>query len=181
MVSQVRERQHETATDEGVAHRLLDQPGLLLKRLVLVVGAVYLAMVAVTNVVDFIASVGHFHWVFLNSGNAAYIASIVKVYSWPVWTVDAVVLIAALAEGFGAFLFIRALVRYRGGATGLRAVWQALTWNIAVWLGFIVGTEFFVAYTSEGPFRELMIIALLMPVIIAVVPDRGWSKGTLGS
>jgi hypothetical protein len=29
-----------------------------------------------------------------------------------------------------------------------------------------------VAYKSEGPFRELLAIALLMPVIIAVVPDR---------
>jgi hypothetical protein len=57
------------------------------------------------------------------------------------------------------------------GQRGLHHVWQALTWNIAVWLGFIIGTEFFVAYTSEGPFRELMIMALLMPVIIAVVPD----------
>ena len=34
------------------------------------------------------------------------------------------------------------------------------------------GTEFFVAYGSEGPFRELLAISLLMPVIIAVVPDR---------
>src|ERR1700744_4735338 len=171
MVSQVRERQPQTGAKGGVAQRLLDRPGLLLKRLVLVVGAVYLTMVAVTNVIDFIASVGHFHWVFLNSGNAAYIASIVKVYSWPVWTVDAVVLMAALAEGFGAFLFIRALLRYRGGATGLRAVWQALTWNLAIWLGFIIGTEFFLAYTAEAPFRELLLVALLMPVIIAMVPD----------
>src|ERR1700744_2074655 len=171
MVSQVRERQPQTGAKGGVAQRLLDRPGLLLKRLVLVGGAVYLTMVAVTNVIDFIASVGHFHWVFLNSGNAAYIASIVKVYSWPVWSVDAVVLMAALAEGFGAFRFSRAPVRYRGGATALRAVWQALPWNVAIWLGFIGGTEFFVAYASEGPFRDLMIIALLMPVIIAVVPD----------
>jgi len=48
----------------------------------------------------------------------------------------------------------------------------ALSWNIVVWLGFIAGTEFFVAYQSEGPFRELLAIALLMPVIMAVVPDR---------
>jgi hypothetical protein len=171
MVSQLRERRHETTAEDKSAKRLTDQPGLLLKRLVLLAGAIYLAMVATTNAVNFIASVGHFHWTFLNSGNAAYIASITKVYAWPVWTDHAVVLVAALAEGFGAFLFIRALVRYRGGAAGLRAVWQALTWNIAVWLGFIIGTEFFVAYASEGPFRELMIMALLMPVIIAVVPD----------
>ncbi len=157
--------------------RAMAQPGLLLKRLVLAVGAVYFAMVAVTNVVNFIASVGHFHWVFLNSGNAAYIASIAKVYSWPVWADNGVVLLAALAEGFGAYLFIRALLRFRGGATGMRAVWQALTWNIVVWLGFIIGTEFFVAYTSESPFRELLIIALVMPVIMAVVPDRVPERG----
>jgi hypothetical protein len=80
--------------------------------------------------------------------------------------------VAALAEGFGAFLFGRALLKFRGGAVGIRTVWLALSWNIAVWLGFIAGTEFFVAYQSEGPFRELLVIALLMPVIIAVVPDR---------
>ena len=40
-----------------------------------------------------------------------------------------------------------------------------------VWLGFIAGTEFFVAYPSEGPFRELLAISLLMAVAIAVVPD----------
>lgn len=152
--------------------RALAQPSLFLKRLVLAVGAVYFTLVAVTNAVNFIASVGGFHSTFLNSGNAAYIASVTKVYSWPAWTDNAAVLVAALAEGFGAFLFGRALLRFRGGAVGIRAVWLALSWNIAVWLGFIAGTEFFVAYQAEGPFRELLVIALLMPVIIAVVPDR---------
>ena len=41
-----------------------------------------------------------------------------------------------------------------------------------VWLGFIAGTEFFVAYQSEGPFRELLAISLLMAIVIAVVPDE---------
>jgi hypothetical protein len=160
------------AVAPGFRSRTLAEPGLLLKRLVLAVGAVYFTMVAVTNAVTFIASVGDFHWTFLNSGNVAYVASVTKTYSWPAWTDNAAVLAAALAEGFGAFLFGRALLRFRGGAVGIRAVWLALGWNIAVWLGFIVGTEFFVAYKSEGPFRELLVIALLMPVIIAVVPDR---------
>jgi hypothetical protein len=155
-----------------ILSRILAQPGLLLKRLVLAAGAVYFTMVTLTNAVNFIASVGGFHWTFLNSGNVAYIASITKIYSWPAWTDNAAVLVAALAEGFGAFLFGRALLRFRGGTVGIRAVWLALSWNITVWLGFIVGTEFFVAYKSEGPFRELLAIALLMPVIIAVVPDR---------
>jgi len=154
------------------ASRLLDQPGLLLKRLVLLGGGMYLAFVALTNAVDFVATVGGFHWTFLNSQNAAYIASVTKVYSWPAWANDTVVLLAALGELFGALLFARALFRYRGGAVGVRPVWLALCWNIALWLGFIAGTEFFVAYQSEGPFRELLIIALIMPVVIAVLPDR---------
>lgn len=176
-----RARQHLTAaiseTDPpadvaaGFRSRVLAQPGLLLKRLVLLVGAVYFAFVAVTNAVNFVASAGGFHWKFLNSGNVAYIASVTKIYSWPGRVDNAVVLVAALAEGFGAFLFVRAMLRFRGGTIGIRAVWLALSWNIAVWLGFIAGTEFFVAYQSEGPFRELLAIALLMPVIIAVVPD----------
>jgi hypothetical protein len=160
------------AVAHGFWSRTLAEPGLLLKRLVLAVGAVYFTMVAATNAVNFIASVGDFHWTFLNSGNAAYVALVTNTYSWLMWTDNAAVLAAALAEGFGALLFGRALLRFRGEAVGIRAVWLALGWNIAVWLGFIVGTEFFVAYKSEGPFRELLVIALLMPVIIAVVPDR---------
>jgi hypothetical protein len=169
MFTQLRARPHTPAPDGAGT---VSQPALLLKRVVLAIGALYFTMVALTNAINFIATVGHFHWLFLNSGNAAYITSITKVYGWPAWTTATVVLLAALAEGFGAFLFIRALVRYRGGAAGMRAVWQALTWNIVVWLGFVAGTEFFVAYTAEGPFRELLVIALLMPVVIAVVPDR---------
>jgi hypothetical protein len=179
MAIRSRTRSRTAAEITAVRPRVLDRPGLLLKRLVLIVGAVYFGMVCVTNTVDFIAAVGGFHWTFLNSGNATYIASITKVYSWPAWTTDAAVLAAALAEGFGAFLFARALVRYRGGTAGIGAAWLALSWNIAVWLGFIVGTEFFVAYTAEGPFRELLGIGLLMAVVIAVVPD-GVPGGDVG-
>src|ERR1700761_1550076 len=154
------------APARGLPGRLRAEPGLLLKRLVLLFGGLYFAMVAVTNAVNFIATVGGFSERFLNSGNVAYIASVTKVYSWPGWTDDAVVLAAALAEGFGAFLFGRALLRFRGGRSGVRAVWLALTWNIVVWLGFIAGTEVFVAYTSESPFRELLLIALVVAVIM---------------
>jgi hypothetical protein len=50
------------------------------------------------------------------------------------------------------------------GPSGIGAVYL-------VWLGFIASTEFFVAYPSEGPLRELLAISLLMAVAIAVVPD----------
>ena len=83
MAIRFRTRSRTAAEITAVRPRVLDRPGLLLKRLVLMVGAVYFGMVCVTNTVDFIAAVGGFHWTFLNSGNATYIASITKVYSWP--------------------------------------------------------------------------------------------------
>jgi hypothetical protein len=145
--------------------------GVRVKQLVLVIGAVYFTLVAVTNIVNFVVVVGGYRWTWLNSGNEGYIASITKVYSWPVWFAKAAVLAAAMVEGTGALLFGKALRKFHGGGTGTREVWLALCWNIAVWLCFIVGTEFFVAYRAEGPFRELLAISLLMAVVITVVPD----------
>src|SRR5439155_12808559 len=78
-------------------HRLLLLPGLRVKQLVLGIGAVYFTFVAVTNIVNFIVSVGGYHWTFLNSGNVSYITSVTKIYAWPAWFDKAAVLAAALA------------------------------------------------------------------------------------
>lgn len=146
--------------------------GLRLKQVVLALGAAYLGIVALTNLVNLVADLSGSGWTFLNSGNTDYVASIVTVYSWPSWFDEVAVLGALLVEGVGAWLFLRALLRLRGGGTGLVEAYQALTWNIAVWFAFTIGTEFFVAYPSEGTFRELMAIALLMTLVVAVVPDE---------
>ena len=145
--------------------------GLVLKRLVLVFGATYLGMVCVTNLANFANVVAGTNGRFLNSENADYVASIVKVYSMPGWFVDVAVLGAATIEGIGALLFVRALLRYRGGGAGVSEAYQALAWNIAVWFAFIVGTEFFIAYPAESPFRELLGLGLLMTLVITLVPD----------
>ena len=71
----------------------------------------------------------------------------------------------------GALLFVRALLRYRGGGTGVVEAYQALAWNLGVWFAFIIGSEFFLAYGSEGTFRELFGLALLMVLVVVVVPD----------
>jgi hypothetical protein len=149
----------------------MDRPGLLFKRLTLLIGAVYFTFVATTNLVNLVATLRGYHWVVLNSGNAAYIASITKDYSLPGRFDEIAVLAAAVAEAIGAWLFWRAVLRFRGNGAGTREAWLALTWNVLVWLGFIAGTETFIAYTSESPFRELLLIGLAMAVVIAVVPD----------
>ena len=87
---------------------LLARP-VRVKQLVLVIGAVYFTLLAVTNVVSFVVSAGGYHWAFLNSGNVSYIASVTKVYNWPAWFDKAAVLAAAVVEAAGAFLFANAL------------------------------------------------------------------------
>jgi hypothetical protein len=68
-------------------------------------------------------------------------------------------------------VFWNALRKFGGHGRGARQAWIALGWNIMVWLGFIAGTEFFVAYQAEGAFRDLLAISLPMAVVVAVVPD----------
>lgn len=145
--------------------------GLRLKQLVLAFGAAFLGIVAVTNLVDLLSEATDGGWTFLNSRNTGYVASVVQVYSWPGWFDDVVVVGAVALEGTGALLFVRALLRYRGGGTGAVEAHQALAWNLGVWFAFIIGSEFFLAYGSEGTFRELFALGLLMAVVVAAVPD----------
>lgn len=145
--------------------------GLRLKQLVLAFGAAFLGIVALTNLLNLL-SVATTDWTFLNSGNTDYVASVITVYSWPGWFPELVVVGALLIEAAGAVLFTRALLRYRGSGTGVVEAYQALAWNVGVWVAFMVGAEFFLAYDSEGTFRELLALALLMVVVVTVVPDE---------
>ena len=145
--------------------------GLRLKQLVLLFGAVFLGIVALTNLMNLV-SAATTDWTFLNSHNTGYVESVVAIYDAPGWLDELVVLGALAIEATGALLFVRALVHYRGGGTGMVAAYQALAWNIGVWFAFIVGSEVFLAYDAEGTFRELLALALLMAVVVAVVPDE---------
>lgn len=145
--------------------------GLRLKQLVLLFGAVFLGIVALTNLMNLV-SAATTDWTFLNSHNTGYVESVVAIYDAPGWLDEMVVLAALAIEAMGAVLFVRALLAYRGGGTGVTETYQALAWNIGVWFAFIVGSEVFLAYDAEGTFRELLALALLMAVVIAVVPDE---------
>lgn len=145
--------------------------GLRLKQLVLAFGAAFLGIVALTNLLNLLSDATT-DWTFLNSDNTGYVESVVAIYEAPGWLPELVVIGALLIEGVGAALFARALLRYRGGGSGVVEAYQALAWNIGVWSVFIIGTEFFLAYGSEGPFRELLALGLLMAVVLAVVPDE---------
>ena len=146
--------------------------GLLLKRLVLVFWTMYFSMVAITNFVDLLGELGVIHWTFLNSGNFEYLVSVVKVYDVGSDLTKLLLTGAWLLELTAAFLFWRALVSYGRSQKGQGRTLVALAWGTLVWIGFVFNTEFFVAYTAEAPFRELLMIMLASILVITLVPDR---------
>jgi hypothetical protein len=150
---------------------LLDSPGLLLRRLVLFFWAMYFSMVAITNTIDFLGELDLFEWTFLNSQNFQYLESVVKVYDVGSLLTKLMLLGALTIEIVGAVLFWRALKAIGRGATGRRPVYEALCWGVAVWTAFVFMTEFFVAYTAEAPFRELLMIMLASAIAVTVIPD----------
>jgi hypothetical protein len=142
------------------------QLGLLFKRILIGFWALFFSLVALTNLVDLLDTLGALDWRFLNSENYAYLHSVVKVYEVGS-LVTKLLLAGALAiETIAAVLFWRALLRRT------RAL-IAVCWGALVWIAFIVMTEFFTAYQSESVFRELLTMTIATALAIALIPDRG--------
>jgi len=135
-------------------------------RLIVFFWAMYFTLVALTNLVDLLDSLGAIHWQFLDSGNFGYLHSVVKIYDVGP-TATRLLLAGAIAiEGVGAYVFWRAARRSTSGSA-----LTALSGAAAIWIAFIFMTEFFVAYTAESPFRELLLLTIASAIYFAVIPD----------
>jgi hypothetical protein len=143
--------------------------GLLLKRLLLGFWAMYFSIVALSNAIDLLDALGVLHWKFLDSGNFAYLRSVVKVYDIGPGLTKALLAGAFVVELAGAVLFWRALLHRGPGRTAVAL--RALCWGALVWIMFVFMTEFFVAYTSESTFRELLTITIATALVVLLVRD----------
>jgi hypothetical protein len=153
---------------------VLRQPGLLFKRILIAFWALFFSLVALTNLVDLLDTLGAFDWRFLNSENYDYLHSVVKVYDvGPL--VTKLLLAGALAiEAIGAVLCWRAVLHRTRPLL-------ALCWGALVWIAFIVMTEFFTAYQSESVFRELLMLTIASALAVALIPDSGQAQVSAGS
>lgn len=150
---------------------LLRPSGLLLKRIVLLFWTMYFSMVALTNFVDLMDVYGVFDWTFLNSQNFAYLQETVKVYDVPAGVTKLLLIGSFGIELIAAVLFWRALAGSGRGASSRSRAMVAICTGTLVWTAFIFMTEFFVAYGTEPPFRELMMMMLASALVIALIPD----------
>ena len=148
---------------------MLDSPGLLLKRLVLLFWAMYFSLVALTNFVNLLDELGAFDWTFLDSENFSFLESVVEVYDVGSVITKLLLFGAFLIELTAAVLFWRGLMATRRGSHSEAML--AICFGTFVWTAFVFMTEFFVAYKAEAPFRELMAIMLASAITVALVPD----------
>ena len=156
---------------------VLRPSGLLFKRLVLVFWTMFFTMVAITNFVNLMGVFDLFDWTFLNSENFAYLKETDKIYGMGEGITKLFLIGAFLIELIAAILFWRALVGSgRGSEARTRAI-LAVCFGTLVWTAFVFMTEFFVAYGSESPFRELLMIMIGAGLVIVLVPDEFGTDG----
>jgi hypothetical protein len=139
--------------------------GRRLKQVLLGFWAMYFSIVAVSNAINLLDVLGVLHWRFLDSTNFEFMRSIVKVYGLGAGETKLLLAGALAVEAVAAVLFARAL-RDRHRAL------PALAFGVLVWTAFTFMCEFFLAYTSEGVFRELLGLTIGTVLVVALVPDE---------
>lgn len=137
-----------------------------LKRLLLLFWTLYFSLVALTNLVNLLDSIAAVHWRFLDSGNFAYMLSVVKIYHVGQTPTGLLLAAALMLEAAAVVLFSQALL-----LGGRERELRALCHGACVWVAFIVTTEFFVAYGSEAPFRELLLLTIATAIYVVLIPD----------
>jgi hypothetical protein len=139
--------------------------GRRLKQALLGFWALYFAIVAISNAINLLDLLGALHWRFLDSTNYEFMRSIVKVYGLTAGETKLLLAGALALEIGGAVLFARTLFD-RGRALA------ALVYGACVWIAFTFMCEVFLAYTTEGPFRDLLGLTIGTALVVALVPDE---------
>jgi hypothetical protein len=148
-------------------------PVVAFKRLLLLVWAVWLSVVFLSNLADTAKGLGWLgdSWAFA-SGNLQFVRETTARYG----TSDMVngLLFAGVVvwEGITAALFWRAVWRFRGRDVGRRAVYLAFTASLLLWAGFLVADEVFIAYPLEGTHLRLFVAQLLTLLAIELLPQE---------
>jgi hypothetical protein len=120
--------------------------------------AMYFSIVAVSNAVDLLDALSALNWTFLNSTNFAFMRSIVHIYDIGPGLTKLLLAGALAIEAAGAVLFWRALL-------GRGSVMRALCLGALVWSAFVFMCELFIAYPSEAPFRDLLLLTIATALV----------------
>jgi hypothetical protein len=143
------------------------------KRLLLLVWAVWLSVVFLSNLADAAKELGWLgaSWVFA-SGNLQFIRDTTARYGTPDFINGALFAGVVVWEGVATMLFWWAVRVYRGHVAGRRAVYRAFAASLLLWAGFLVADEVFIAYPLEGTHLRLFVAQLVTLLAIELLPSE---------
>jgi hypothetical protein len=154
------------AGDDAVIH------AIFFKRVLLLLWAVWLSVVFLSNLADAAKAGGLLgeSWAFA-SGNWRFLQETTARYGTPD-PVNALLFAGIIFwEGIVALLFWRAGWAYRGSGSGRKALYGAFTASLLLWGAFLVADEVFIAYPVEGTHLRLFIAHLVTLLAVELLPE----------
>ena len=146
---------------------------LFLKRSLLLVWAVWLSVVFLSNLADAGKGLGVLgpSWSFA-SGNFEFIKQTTGRYGTPDF-VNAVLFAGVILwEVVAMLLFWRAAWTFHGRKSGRKDLYYAFTASLSLWGAFLVADELCMAYALEGTHLRLFSAHLLTLLAIELLPEE---------
>lgn len=158
----------QSSTDTAVCLRSARYLRVTIKRGLLLFWAAWLAIVCLTNLFDWLKSMGALseHWRFA-SNNYGLMAATLEIYGARSLTMS-LFLIVTVWEGVASFLFWRALISRRKDRE--TAYLLAFAVSLPIWAAFMLADEFLIAYSLQSSHMRIFIAQLVSLLALELLP-----------
>ena len=125
----------------------------ILKRVILLIWAIWSAIVTLSNISDGLKNAGIIPaWYKFVSGNFSYIQSATQIYSFPVWLNVILFMLVIILEAVMSFLFFRAFLKYCEEKAAI--ITLPFLCGIILFGGFLIMDELLIAYDRLGSIEQ---------------------------
>ncbi len=141
-----------------------------LKKIILLIWALWFSIVSLTNICDALRSLGVIpEWFRFVSGNFQYISAVTAIYLFPYWLNAILFLVVIILEVSTSFLFFKAFLNVT--VNNENFIVPPFIFSLIIFGGFMVMDEIFVAYDRMGNIEttHLGILVGLLASYIAVI------------
>jgi hypothetical protein len=147
----------------------MKDPVKFIRRLILLVWALWSAVVTLSNFFDVFRSLGMLpDWFKFVSGNFGYIQSATSIYLFPVWLNAVLFGLVIILEALMSYHFFKAFAGVNLGREGV--VYTPFVFGLSLFGGFLVTDELLIAYDRLGSIEQthLAIFVAMMVSLLAV-------------
>ncbi len=125
----------------------------ILKRILLLIWALWAMFVTLSNVCDGLKAIGIFPDSFkFVSGNFGYIQAATQIYNFPVWLNAVLFILVILWEGIISFLFFKAFFNYNSNNNSQFVL--PFLFAIILFGGFLIMDEILIVYDRLGSIEQ---------------------------